>query len=405
MPLGSNTSRSSSTPSAAQRARRAPRPGGPRRRPASARRGAPRERRRRTAASCSGVSSSVTGQHSLWSGLVRRWDGRMGDGGGPRGASVVGTDGSGSGFPGSAWAGSPPGREHPERGRRAGPGRASSGTSPCRPRSRASRRRRRPGSPPCRPAPARRAARRAAPRGRRAPAGGVRRPPRGRPGRWWTRSGSSADPRSPYSSRSSGSGSARRTFAARSRSRQALTTTRCSQVVTAASPRNDAGPPERRDHAVLQAVGGVLGVAHGAQGHRPEPVAVPAEQDAERVRVAVDVGLQQLGVGGLVALDAVERWSSGAKHRHVDDLAAEAGRRRCGQRGEPEHEVAAGRGAVERDHAVRRACWSAAVRPSTPVGGSSVRKSGEPVPSPARSSSSAPTSRLSRGRGADRRRT
>ena len=45
------------------------------------------------------------------------------------------------------------------------------------------------------------------------------------------------DPRSAWSSRSSGSGSASRTLRRLSRSRQALTTIRCSQVVTAASPR------------------------------------------------------------------------------------------------------------------------------------------------------------------------
>ena len=49
----------------------------------------------------------------------------------------------------------------------------------------------------------------------------------------------STAPRAACSSRSSGSGSAARTLRRRSRSRQALTTIRCSQVVTAASPRND----------------------------------------------------------------------------------------------------------------------------------------------------------------------
>ena len=123
--------------------------------------------------------------------------------------------------------------------RRAGPGRASSGTSRCRRRSPASAPPRRPGSPPCPRGPAPRAAPRA---GCRSASRTCRRcSPRS-----VTSAGSSAssvaeidEPRSPYSSRSSGSASARRTLAARIRSRQALTTTRCSQVVTAASPRNE----------------------------------------------------------------------------------------------------------------------------------------------------------------------
>ena len=81
------------------------------------------------------------------------------------------------------------------------------------------------------------------------------------------------------------------------RSRQAFTTIRCIQVVTAASPRKEPGPAVRRDQAVLQPVGGVLGVAHRPQRHGPEPVAVPGEQLGEGVRVAVHVRAQQLGVG------------------------------------------------------------------------------------------------------------
>ena len=54
-----------------------------------------------------------------------------------------------------------------------------------------------------------------------------------------------------------------------------------------------AGPTEGRDHAVLEPVGGVLGVAHRAQRDRPQPVAVPGEELAERLGVAVDVGPQQ----------------------------------------------------------------------------------------------------------------
>ena len=62
----------------------------------------------------------------------------------------------------------------------------------------------------------------------------------------------------------------------------------------------DAGPAVRRDQAVLQAVGGVVGVAHGAQRDRPQPVAVAGEQHAEGVGVAGDVGGEQLGVGAVV---------------------------------------------------------------------------------------------------------
>ena len=66
-----------------------------------------------------------------------------------------------TGFPGAVW---PRSRSGARTGaaRRAGPGRASTATSRCPPRSRASRRPRRRSSPPCRPAPARPAARPAA---------------------------------------------------------------------------------------------------------------------------------------------------------------------------------------------------------------------------------------------------
>ena len=55
-------------------------------------------------------------------------------------------------------------------------------------------------------------------------------------------------------------------------------------------------PAERGDHRLLQRVRGVIRVVQRAQGHRPEPVAVAAEQLAERVGVAVGVAAQQLGV-------------------------------------------------------------------------------------------------------------
>ena len=57
------------------------------------------------------------------------------------------------------------------------------------------------------------------------------------------------------------------------------------------------GPPERREEPVLNRVGGHLAVAAGPDGHGPHPVAVPAEQLAERVRVARAVRGDELGVG------------------------------------------------------------------------------------------------------------
>jgi hypothetical protein len=57
-----------------------------------------------------------------------------------------------------------------------------------------------------------------------------------------------------------------------------------------------AGPPERRDQPVLEAVGGLLAIAGRAQGDRPEPVAVTGEELAERLWIARDVRGEQLGV-------------------------------------------------------------------------------------------------------------
>ena len=61
-----------------------------------------------------------------------------------------------------------------------------------------------------------------------------------------------------------------------------------------------AGPPKRRDQRLLQRVGRVFGIAGRAQSHRPEPVTMPADDLAECVWVAVDVGRQQV---------ASSRWS------------------------------------------------------------------------------------------------
>ena len=61
------------------------------------------------------------------------------------------------------------------------------------------------------------------------------------------------------------------------------------------------GRPVGRQQRVLQRVGRLLAVAERAQGDRPEPVAVPADQLGERVRVAGDVGAQQRRVVARVA--------------------------------------------------------------------------------------------------------
>ena len=58
------------------------------------------------------------------------------------------------------------------------------------------------------------------------------------------------------------------------------------------------GAAERGDQRVLQRVGGLLGVAGGAQRDRPQPVAVPGEQHPEGVGVAVDVRAEQGPVVG-----------------------------------------------------------------------------------------------------------
>ena len=60
------------------------------------------------------------------------------------------------------------------------------------------------------------------------------------------------------------------------------------------------GPSVGGHQAVLQAVGGVVAVAHRAYGDRPEPVAMPGEEQSERLGIAVDVGAEQgrvVGVG------------------------------------------------------------------------------------------------------------
>ena len=62
------------------------------------------------------------------------------------------------------------------------------------------------------------------------------------------------------------------------------------------------GPAESGNHRVLERVGGLLGVAQRADRHRPEPVSVALEELAERVRVAIDMPLQQLGIGWSVVV-------------------------------------------------------------------------------------------------------
>jgi len=53
------------------------------------------------------------------------------------------------------------------------------------------------------------------------------------------------------------------------------------------------------EQRVLDRVGGVLGVAQGPQRDGPQPVAAPADQLAEGIRVAGDVPAQQGGVLGV----------------------------------------------------------------------------------------------------------
>ncbi len=242
--------------------------------------------RRRTCASCSGVS---VGSGSCWSVIGHHLlsgssGGLVGSGGSRRGrwpARLRGWDGAGR-APGSPA--------------RRGPGHASGASTCSRPASRVRPREHRDFTVPYRAVehlgglrdgvalhvhqhqrgPLLGGQPRAGPP---PPVGDVRRPAPRRRGRARPRWSPATHGRR-SSSRSSGSGSARRTFAARSRSRQALTTTRCSQVVTCASPRNEPGPAVRRDQPVLEAVGRVVGVAHGAHRDRPEPVAVAARTAA-----------------------------------------------------------------------------------------------------------------------------
>jgi len=60
------------------------------------------------------------------------------------------------------------------------------------------------------------------------------------------------------------------------------------------------GPAERRDHRVLQRVGGILWVGQGADRYRPQPVPVPQEELPEGIGIAGDMQLEQVCVGRLV---------------------------------------------------------------------------------------------------------
>jgi hypothetical protein len=72
--------------------------------------------------------------------------------------------------------------------------------------------------------------------------------------------------------------------------------------------------PVGGDQGVLYGVGGFLAVAEGAQRHRPEPVAVPADYLGEGMRIAVHVPGEELAVVSGVADGVVQRrplpWSS-----------------------------------------------------------------------------------------------
>ena len=107
-----------------------------------------------------------------------------------------------------------------------------------------------------------------------------------------------------------------------------------------------ARPAVRRDQAVLEAVGGVLGVAHGAQRDRPEPVAVAGEQHTEGVGVTVRRGPRAARRRSARRAAGVVRRS--AADHDLGDLAPEAavhGR----ERGQPDDEEAAGGRLVEGD--------------------------------------------------------
>ena len=56
-------------------------------------------------------------------------------------------------------------------------------------------------------------------------------------------------------------------------------------------------PAKRRDHRVLQRVGGLLRVAKRPDRHRPEPIPVPPEQTPEGIGVPADVPRKQIGIG------------------------------------------------------------------------------------------------------------
>ncbi len=74
---------------------------------------------------------------------------------------------------------------------------------------------------------------------------------------------------------------------------------RWSQLLTAASCRNEAGTAVRRGHRVLQRVFGVFGAAAGQPGDSVQLPVVAVEQLLEGIRVACDVGSQQFGVAPL----------------------------------------------------------------------------------------------------------
>ena len=51
-----------------------------------------------------------------------------------------------------------------------------------------------------------------------------------------------------------------------------------------------------RHEGVLQRIGRLVAIPHGAQGHGPQPVAMALDELAEGLVLAADVGRQQLGV-------------------------------------------------------------------------------------------------------------
>src|SRR6476469_9547668 len=151
------------------------------------------------------------------------------------------------------------------------------------------------------------------------------------------------DPRSRWSSRSSGNELARRTLAARRQSRKALTTTRCSQVVTAASPRKLSA----RRYAATSPSWSPSAASWGLPMVRSATA-----QRRSRCRVNSVAKASGSPATWAARRSTSERSSAGASvtlHHDLGDLAAVLAAH-GGQRGQPDHDVAALDGRVDGHH-------------------------------------------------------